>query len=71
MNKKFVRFLAVVLFLAALLVSGCAQKREEKRKNETPKKGGVLTFFIANPAFIDPYNAQESEGVQVVSNIFG
>lgn len=70
MSKKLAYFGFVVLVLAALVISGCAPGKEEAKKAEGPKKGGILTFFIANPAFIDPYNAQESEGVQVVSNVF-
>lgn len=70
MSKKFVHLGLVVFLIAALVAGGCAQKKEAAKKEEGPKKGGILTFYISNPAFIDPYNAQESEGVQVVSNVF-
>jgi oligopeptide transport system substrate-binding protein len=32
--------------------------------------GGTAVHFISEPAFIDPVNAQESEGIEVVHNIF-
>ncbi len=31
-----------------------------------PAPGGIVNFFIIEPAFIEPLNGQESEGVQVV-----
>jgi oligopeptide transport system substrate-binding protein len=35
-----------------------------------PAPGGILNFFIIEPAFIDPVNGQESEGVQVIQSVF-
>jgi oligopeptide transport system substrate-binding protein len=32
--------------------------------------GGILNYFIIEPAFIDPINGQESEGVQVIQCVF-
>lgn len=62
-----------VLAVALLLVVGCRPKKVEEKKpavTEKPKSGGVFTYYIDEPAFIDPYNAQETEGVQIVANTF-
>jgi len=34
------------------------------------KAGGTLAYYISQPAFIDPFDLQESEGTQVSSNLF-
>jgi peptide/nickel transport system substrate-binding protein/oligopeptide transport system substrate-binding protein len=65
--------LAVVLALGVSGLAGCAKKTEEGTGGGTgnkPVKGGTLSFYLNEPAFIDPFNAQESEGVQVVSAVF-
>jgi peptide/nickel transport system substrate-binding protein/oligopeptide transport system substrate-binding protein len=35
-----------------------------------PVRGGSMSFFLWEPAYIDPYNAQESEGTQVTQALF-
>jgi oligopeptide transport system substrate-binding protein len=35
-----------------------------------PVKGGIFNFYITEPAFIDPFNGQESEGIQVIQSVF-
>lgn len=55
----------LALALAITMVAGCA-KEEEKAE----KVGGTVTAFLIEPKAIDPYNAQESEGVEVVANVF-
>jgi peptide/nickel transport system substrate-binding protein/oligopeptide transport system substrate-binding protein len=35
-----------------------------------PVKGGTLSYYIGEPAYIDPYNTQESEGTQVEQALF-
>lgn len=69
------RWLASVLaagLVASLVLGGCAQPAEqpEKPAGEQVKKGGTMSFYIGEPAYIDPYNAQESEGVQVTQVLF-
>ncbi len=34
------------------------------------KSGGEMSFYIVEPAYIDPYNTQESEGTQVEQALF-
>jgi oligopeptide transport system substrate-binding protein len=53
-----------VLGLAAIaMAAGC-------RSATQPDPRHTLSFYIAEPAYIDPYNAQESEGVQVINDVF-
>jgi len=35
-----------------------------------PVAGGRMSFYISEPAFIDPYNGQESEGMQVINMLY-
>lgn len=67
--------LGLALGLAASVVasSGCSPKKTDSTSN-TPKseavKGGTLSFYLGEPAYIDPYNTQESEGTQVEQMLF-
>ncbi len=77
MSDRFRKVLALTIALTLVVgvagMAGCAKKEEgetPKPKGEEPVSGGTLNFYIAEPAFIDPINAQESEGVQVVSQVF-
>lgn len=63
--------LVAVCMLVLGSVAGCAPKTTTGGTTETgPVKGGTLSFYIGDPAAIDPYNAQETEGVQVVHQLF-
>jgi oligopeptide transport system substrate-binding protein len=65
----FVLFGACALVMGVL--AGCAPKTSTTTSTSTTAvKGGTLSFYIGEPAAIDPYNAQETEGVQVVHQIF-
>jgi peptide/nickel transport system substrate-binding protein/oligopeptide transport system substrate-binding protein len=72
------RFRTTVAVLAACVlvlgvIAGCAPTTTTTTtttSSTTPVKGGTLSFYIGDPAAIDPYNAQETEGVQVVHQIF-
>ncbi len=64
---------ALVLATAAFLVSGCGDEGTTGTTGaggEKPVKGGTFTFYIGEPAFIDPVNGQESEGIQVINSVF-
>ena len=63
--------LAAVMVLAAGLLgaAGCTPSGGTN-SSTTPVKGGTFNYYIGDPAYIDPYNAQETEGVQVVHQIF-
>jgi oligopeptide transport system substrate-binding protein len=43
---------------------------EEDGEDRAGQPGGTAVMYIGEPAFIDPVNAQESEGIEVVANIF-
>ncbi len=65
--------LLLVLGLSASIAAagGCAKKTEEKPADVTADKtGGTFKYYINEPAYIDPYNCQESEGTQVTNSIF-
>jgi len=70
LRRRFFFAGLVLLLFVVLALGGCAPEKKKVEKAEGPKKGGILTFYIANPAYIDPYNAQESQGVHVVANVF-
>ncbi len=77
MSEKWRKTLAVVLALGLALfvfgVSGCAQTEDkpETPAAEEPVAGGTFVFGdMTEPAYIDPYNAQETSGVNVESNLF-
>ncbi|MBA4370123.1 MAG: ABC transporter substrate-binding protein [Coriobacteriaceae bacterium] len=75
LTYRFRRTIATAVVAAMVLsvlgLVGCQPAGQgDGEKSDEPAKGGTMTFFIVEPAFIDPYNAQESEGVQVVQAVF-
>ncbi len=80
MSERWRKFLVVGLALSLAVsmfaASGCNQNNEEKpagggTTTEEPVKGGEMVFGdLSEPAYIDPYNAQESNGIQVVQAVF-
>lgn len=69
---------------AMVALSGCGKKSDSgsagtSEKSDAPAGekgadgavgGGSLKFYINNPASIDPFNAQETEGMQVVHALY-
>lgn len=74
MHRSMRKALALVLALGlvASVAGGCAPKQAEgdKQAGDEPKQGGSMSFYIGEPAYIDPYNAQETEGMQVTQVLF-
>jgi peptide/nickel transport system substrate-binding protein/oligopeptide transport system substrate-binding protein len=69
------RALTLVLaagLLAAVAASGCAPKTTDNGSpaGNEPKMGGSMSYYIGEPAYVDPYNAQETEGMQVTQVLF-
>ncbi len=72
------RFRSVIVLAAVMVLAvgvlgavGCMPKAATtSSSSSTPVKGGTLSYYIGEPAAIDPYNAQETEGVQVVHQLF-
>jgi peptide/nickel transport system substrate-binding protein/oligopeptide transport system substrate-binding protein len=65
--------LLVVLALVAGLagMAGCTPNTPTATKPTSDvKKGGTMSFYIGEPAYIDPYNTQESEGTEVEQTLF-
>ncbi len=77
MSVRWRYTLAVVLALGLILslaaMSGCKPTTTTPggTTGETPVAGGTFQFGdMTEPAYIDPYNAQETSGVNVESNLF-
>lgn len=64
--------LSLVLALAVVGAAGCTSGGDEGEDTGATeeKMGGTFNFYISEPAFIDPYNLQESEGTQVGQAVF-
>jgi oligopeptide transport system substrate-binding protein len=74
-HSRYVRLSAVVATLALLGVAcgGGSDKsadKDQKGAAEGAKQGGVFRLGIVEPTAIDPYNAQESEGILVTKQLF-
>jgi ABC-type oligopeptide transport system substrate-binding subunit len=67
--------LAVILVVAALLLVACGSSTSSSSSSpssaDTPKAGGTYNFVLgSDPVAIDPVLAYESEGMQVVHQVF-
>jgi peptide/nickel transport system substrate-binding protein/oligopeptide transport system substrate-binding protein len=65
--------LLLVAGLMVSMVAGCAPSGDTgggEEPADEPKPGGEMSFYIGEPAYLDPYNAQESEGMQVTQVLF-
>ena len=65
--------LAVVFAAGIVGATGCAPTRPAgggAGTGTTATPGGTLSYYIGGPAYIDPYNTQESEGTIVESQVF-
>lgn len=72
-RTRTVLALALTLSLVALAfgVAGCTPKSGGSASaTDTPVKGGTLSYYVNEPAYIDPYNTQESEGTNVEQSLF-
>ncbi len=75
LNRR--QFVAGTLATGALLaLAGCGKKESDKGASSgggnaaAGAEGGTLKFRINDPASIDPFNAQETEGMQVINALF-
>jgi oligopeptide transport system substrate-binding protein len=66
--------LALGMVLSLIGISGCAKSPSSTPGTTTgnePVAGGTFVFGdLSEPAYIDPYNAQESNGIQIVQTVF-
>ncbi len=73
MTRKALALALAVGLVAAVAASGCAPKAAPEgggAATSEPTKGGTMSFYIGEPAYIDPYNTQETEGMQVEQTLF-
>jgi len=71
--RTSIALLCVLALVAGLAgMAGCTPSTPvaEKPAGETPVKGGTINFQIGEPAVIDPIDGQESEGIQVINQVF-
>jgi len=71
-TRKVLGAVLAIGLIASVGLGGCAPKQtggETPASNE-PTKGGTLSYYVGDIAYIDPYNMQESEGTQVGQSIF-
>jgi peptide/nickel transport system substrate-binding protein/oligopeptide transport system substrate-binding protein len=74
LGKPVALLLSAILVTALVGAAGCAPTTSSSGGGTStasgPVKGGILSYYIGEPEAIDPYNAQESEGVQVEQSLF-
>ncbi|MBE0416656.1 MAG: ABC transporter substrate-binding protein [Coriobacteriia bacterium] len=74
LRKSIALLLVLGLAFSVLGLAGCRSEEEppdsEEPVSEGPVEGGTFSFYISEPAFIDPVNLQESEGTQVGHALF-
>ena len=68
-KKWMVLLLALILVGAVFAVTACGDDGEDGAAGGG-EEGGIFSFFISEPVAIDPWNAQESEGIKVVEELF-
>lgn len=61
---------AVIVALAATACGGNDSGSKNNEGKGAGKAGGTFSLGITEPVAIDPYNAQESEGILVTDNLF-
>src|SRR5262245_9883478 len=73
-HSRYMRLSAVVAALALVGVAcgGGSDKSSKDQQGSTQgaKQGGVFRIGVVEPTAIDPYNAQESEGLLVTKELF-
>ncbi len=73
LRKVIVGVLSLTLVFALFGASGCSSDDDtasDDSSSDGIQMGGTFNFYIAEPAFIDPVNLQESEGTQVGQAVF-
>ncbi len=73
LRKHVLLYVVLALILGGVLfaVSACGGDDEgSTSSNGDAVEGGIFSFYITEPTAIDPWNAQESEGIKVVEELF-
>lgn len=70
-RRQFVGGALAASALTALAGCGGGDKPAGSADSAAASTGdNVMSFYLSEPAFIDPYNAQENQGTAVVFNVF-
>ncbi|NTW28577.1 MAG: peptide ABC transporter substrate-binding protein [Coriobacteriia bacterium] len=75
MRRSLKRFIVVPLAIAVtaslIMTVGCTPKKTITTGDGAGvAKGGTLSYYIGEPSYIDPYNAIESNNIQVAQALF-
>jgi peptide/nickel transport system substrate-binding protein/oligopeptide transport system substrate-binding protein len=66
--------LVAVALIASLSLAGCGTGggggSQGQSSTSEVQKGGTMSYYVGEPAYIDPYNTQESEGTAVEQSLF-
>ncbi|MFJ3087420.1 MULTISPECIES: ABC transporter substrate-binding protein [unclassified Streptomyces] len=69
-SAKWVAAAAIIALAATACGGGDDDASKDKGNGGSGKAGGTFRLGITEPVSIDPYNAQESEGILVTDNLF-
>ena len=71
-TQRKVLALLLVAALALSVMAGCAPTQDvsdgDEPGAEGPKSGGSMSFYIGEPAYLDPYNAGRISSVMPASS---
>jgi oligopeptide transport system substrate-binding protein len=70
MRTSVALLVVLALFASIAGMAGCTPTTTGTTTGSDVKKGGTMSFYIGEPAYIDPYNTQESEGTEVEQTLF-
>jgi oligopeptide transport system substrate-binding protein len=70
MRTSVALLVVLALFAGIAGMAGCTPTTPGDTTTSGVKKGGSMSFYIGEPAYIDPYNTQESEGTEVEQTLF-
>ena len=68
MNRR--TFLAGTAAVAGMLAVAGTGVSANVAKADEAKQGGTLKFYLTNPVAIEPFGAEENQGVEVIQNLF-
>ncbi len=71
--KTGVGLLVAVALVASFSLAGCSPSEgggNQGQDTTEVQKGGTMSYYVGEPAYIDPYNTQESEGTAVEQSVF-
>jgi len=70
LSNRIRKSMAVALVLVMVFAVGGLSACKSETETSSGSTGGTLAYYVGEPAYIDPYNTQESEGTQVEQSVF-